>query len=85
MSDDDNILEFLDRGRRAQQAVEVAISEVTTHPMEGEVCIGKHCRMHAVLDLPSITCPVCDMTSYHPSDIAEGYCGNCHEFTGERS
>ena len=30
----------------------------------------------------SITCPVCGMTSYHPVDIAEGYCGNCHDFTG---
>ena len=30
----------------------------------------------------SITCPVCGMTSYHPVDIAEGYCGNCADFTG---
>lgn len=32
---------------------------------------------------PSITCPVCDMTSYNPNDIREGYCGNCHEQTSE--
>lgn len=31
---------------------------------------------------PSITCPVCAMTSYNPNDIREGYCGNCHAFTG---
>lgn len=31
---------------------------------------------------PSITCPVCKMTSYHPEDIRQGYCGNCHDFTG---
>lgn len=30
----------------------------------------------------SITCPKCWRTSYHPTDEAEGYCGNCHEFTG---
>lgn len=30
---------------------------------------------------PSITCPKCGMTSYNQNDIAEGYCGNCHEFT----
>jgi hypothetical protein len=29
----------------------------------------------------SITCPKCSMTSYHPEDEAQGYCGNCHEFT----
>lgn len=30
---------------------------------------------------PSITCPVCGMTSYNPNDIREGYCGNCHAWT----
>ena len=34
---------------------------------------------------PSITCPVCGMTSYNPNDIREGYCGNCHDWTSERS
>jgi len=29
----------------------------------------------------SITCPRCGMTSYNPNDIAEGYCGNCHDWT----
>lgn len=32
---------------------------------------------------PSITCPVCAATSYHPRDIAEGYCGQCHDWTSE--
>ena len=31
----------------------------------------------------SITCPVCGMTSYNANDIREGYCGNCHDWTGE--
>jgi hypothetical protein len=35
-----------------------------------------------VTDQPSITCPVCKRTSYNPSDVAEGYCGACHDFTG---
>ena len=30
----------------------------------------------------SFTCPVCGMTSGHPTDVAEGYCGNCHDWTG---
>jgi hypothetical protein len=29
---------------------------------------------------PSITCPRCQMTSYHPDDIKERYCGACHMF-----
>lgn len=29
----------------------------------------------------SITCPVCGMTSYHPGDVEEGYCGNCRDWT----
>lgn len=33
-------------------------------------------------DPPSFTCPKCGMTSYHPTDIKEGYCGNCHDWTG---
>ena len=30
---------------------------------------------------PSITCPRCQMTSYNPNDVLNGYCGNCHDFT----
>lgn len=29
----------------------------------------------------SVTCPRCSMTSYHPRDIREGYCGHCHDWT----
>lgn len=29
-------------------------------------------------------CPRCGMTSAHPTDLAEGYCGNCHDWTGRR-
>jgi hypothetical protein len=28
------------------------------------------------------TCPECGMTSYHPNDIRERYCGNCNVWTG---
>ena len=34
---------------------------------------------------PSITCPVCSMTSYNVNDIREGYCGNCHAWTTPRA
>lgn len=33
-------------------------------------------------DQPSITCPKCQRTSCNPNDIREGYCGNCHDWTG---
>lgn len=29
---------------------------------------------------PSFTCPRCGLTSYHPKDIDERYCGRCHAF-----
>lgn len=29
----------------------------------------------------SITCPICAMTSHHPTDVEMGYCGNCHAYT----
>ncbi len=30
----------------------------------------------------SFTCPQCGRTTRNPNDIAAGYCGNCHEWTG---
>jgi hypothetical protein len=29
---------------------------------------------------PSFTCPHCKRTSYHPEDVKQSYCGNCHTF-----
>lgn len=29
---------------------------------------------------PSITCPQCGMTSYHPMDVEHRYCGNCYQY-----
>ncbi|RFU83647.1 hypothetical protein DY218_27455 [Streptomyces triticagri] len=31
------------------------------------------------------TCPKCQHTSRHPRDIEQGYCGNCHDWTGTPS
>lgn len=30
------------------------------------------------------TCPRCAWVTHHPVDVAEGYCGNCHDWTGKR-
>lgn len=35
-------------------------------------------------DWPSITCPVCVQTSYNPTDVTQGYCGSCHDWTARR-
>jgi hypothetical protein len=29
----------------------------------------------------SIACPRCNRTSHHPTDVREGYCGFCHDWT----
>lgn len=34
-------------------------------------------------DIPSITCPRCGRTSWNPNDVREGYCGACHDWTGQ--
>ncbi len=31
-----------------------------------------------------IECLVCGMTSWHPEDVVNRYCGNCHRFTRSR-
>lgn len=33
---------------------------------------------------PSITCPRCGRTSWHPMDIKMGYCGFCHDWTSRQ-
>jgi hypothetical protein len=34
---------------------------------------------------PSFTCPDCHMVSIHPDDVANGYCGQCSTFPGDRA
>lgn len=55
----DMLREFVERGRKAQQAVDRIIT--------------------------GFTCPRCGRTSHNPNDIREGYCGNCHDWTGEEA
>lgn len=35
-------------------------------------------------DEPSITCPKCRMTSHHPEDVRQRFCGNCHAFVDDQ-
>lgn len=32
----------------------------------------------------AIKCLICDKVSYHPDDVANRYCGFCHEFHDHR-
>ena len=36
---------------------------------------------HDAVPSDSITCPVCERTSWHPMDVAYGWCGNCRKIT----
>lgn len=39
------------------------------------------CHDEPVTEPPSFTCPRCGRTSYNRTDIDEGYCGACHDWT----
>lgn len=41
-------------------------------------------RIRPAVTIPSFTCPrpECGRTSFNPNDVREGYCGNCHDWTG---
>lgn len=37
---------------------------------------------HTAVDpRPSITCPECHRTSWHPKDVEYGWCANCNTYT----
>ncbi len=38
---------------------------------------------YPVMAPTSFTCPCCLLTSHHPEDVARGYCGSCHAWTGD--
>lgn len=40
---------------------------------------------HPMPDQPSITCPRCGFTSFHPEDIRQGYCGRCNWWTSDET
>ncbi len=47
-----------------------------------EILYGKPLNLREVaMSRPFIECPRCHRVSYNPHDVAEGYCGNCHDWT----
>ena len=49
--------------------------------------IGRLGRVQASIDPakepPSFVCPRCGAKSFNPNDIAQHYCGRCHQFVEE--
>ena len=33
------------------------------------------------MSAPNFTCPRCHRTTYNPTDVEQGYCGGCHDWT----
>jgi hypothetical protein len=46
---------------------------------------GQTVRLEPIPDTPSVVCPACGRRSFHPQDIAESYCGFCHNWHSEMS
>ncbi len=44
---------------------------------------AKEQQLKAIADGYAVRCPRCGWVSYNPKDVAEGYCGVCHDWTGE--
>ena len=42
-----------------------------------------HERHQGEAKVKAVICPRCRWVSFNPDDIREGYCGNCHDWTGE--
>lgn len=54
------------------------------HPhMQCTDCGASYCDGRCSVERPVFACPKCGRVSHHADDVRTGYCGACHEFTGE--
>lgn len=51
--------------------------------IEGRDYVVVDDEMQTTTTFHSFTCPRCGRTSHNPHDIEHGYCGNCHDVTGQ--
>lgn len=77
-------------GGRVFQDVAEYQQEVSRRPSgienpDSALLVGDQVVIPLAKPVEAFVCPVCHKVSHHPDDVAEGYCGNCHSFTGERS
>jgi len=64
-------------------AVEWEGDEVRYHPVDDLQALPPeptYVMFTARSGVPAIKCLRCGMCSFHPDDIAQRYCGHCHEF-----
>lgn len=61
----------------AEQAEQVELQLMYLAPVSGTS------RMDFHVPQASFRCPNCGKSSAHPADVAQGYCGACHDWTGE--
>ncbi len=64
----------------------VALREARLQPdadllMPAPACIPPH-PQDLLDDTARFVCPRCGAISVHPDDVAAGYCGACHDWTG---
>ncbi len=67
------IVEFV-RNEEEANAMDIMFARAVTSENAQEV----------IDNTPRYTCPDCGMISYHPKDIENHYCGNCHRFEIDR-
>lgn len=79
--DDDGIHQWTATPQEPVALADLIEQRATLHPgmLPARTAVG---IAVVALEGPQITCPRCGMTSHHPTDVAEGYCGNCHDYTG---
>ena len=69
------------QGRRpANVANAIAFHGRVRRPLPGRDANGE-C---AITTAERVTCPRCGRTSYNRTDVREGYCAACHDWTGPR-
>jgi len=76
----------LHRRDSVMTTITVATWQTVDGPYRGPPFTGDPVLTGGTLTGPlGITCPRCGLTSYHPRDIAEGYCARCHDWTTRKA
>lgn len=89
--------EILDALRQQHNAIDLLLAQrasadrsfipTKTGPVWDAVVLGHNAILILEAEVrgePTFQCPRCHSVSYHPKDIQHGYCGRCHDFTGEK-
>jgi hypothetical protein len=84
LCEDEGVLWFCFRDGQGRWHKEEPATPAMIQAFESGDSVEQAVKWEPPEPLPSsITCPKCGMTSYHPKDIEEQYCGNCHQWHAE--